>query len=479
MPDSWDAPSSTPYRRCTRTAITRNELDESRGDCDHSYTVAVTEPRVSNVSASEGNDSAGKSLTTNFVAVVGAGVVTGVLGLFFWAVAGRLYPAEKVGAASALINTAVMLATLSSSSVGALYERFLPLAYSQTRNFIRLGQLVVAIFAAAAALLIIAVGPTAKLLVNNVEVVAFVAFCVVTTTFALQDHIVTGLTVARWGAYKNVFHSVTKLVLLVCAASLSSAWAIIGAWWIPALMGLFVLAAVVRRRITRSVDLRRVSELPSAREMWSYFGGSVGILAVGTAVPLVVPLLVVARFGVADNAYFAVAWSMVSAAVIVLHMLIGPFVAEAASGNYDQQLALLKRFSVLLGGVAFVGAAGLALVGPFILGLVGEQYRSNGAVLLYFAAAVLPLTCTTIIYQAFARATKRLRFAVAVQVLNAVIILGGISLTAGSGSLADVGRWFLIGELVCAVLCLVALAAGVRRQRRVARVIDRTFSPKH
>ncbi|WP_156045873.1 MULTISPECIES: lipopolysaccharide biosynthesis protein [Actinomycetes] len=359
-----------------------------------------------------------------------------------------------------------MLATLSSSSVGALYERFLPLAHGRTRSVIRVGQLAVAVFSVGAAALILLIGPTAKLLTGGTEVFAFLAFCVVTTSFALQDHIVTGLQVARWSAYKNVFHSVGKLVILVGFAAFStSAWAIIGSWWIPAVVGFAVLAVVVRRRIIRTVDLQRAAELPGVRELGSYFAGSVGILAVGTAVPLVVPLLVVAHFGVSENAYFAVAWSMVSAAVIVLHMLIGPFVAEAASAEPTQQLALLKRFSLLLGAAACLGAVGLAAVGPFILGVVGDDYRSNGAVLLYYAAAVLPLTSIYIIYQAFARATRRLRHAVAIQILNAAIILGGISLSTSGKSLAEVGRWFLAGELVSAVLSLAALAVSVTRTR--------------
>lgn len=425
----------------------------------------MTEPGAAKTPVASG-DMANQNLTANFVAVVAAGAVTGVLGLVFWAAAGRLYPANELGAASALINTAVMLATLSSSSVGALYERFLPLAYGRSRSVIRVGQLAVAVFSVGAAALILVVGPTAKLLTGGTEVVAFLVFCVVTTAFALQDHIVTGLQVARWSAYKNVFHSVSKLVILICFAVFStSTWAIVGSWWIPAVVGLAALSIVVRRRITQTVDLQRAAELPGSRELWSYFAGSVGILAVGTAVPLVVPLLVVAQFGVSENAYFAVAWSMVSAGVIVLHMLIGPFVAEAASAEPAKQLALLKRFSLLLGAAACLGAVGLAAAGPFILGVVGDDYRSNGAVLLYYAAAVLPLTSIYIIYQAFARATRRLRLAVAIQTLNAAIILGGISLSTSGEGLAEVGRWFLAGELVSAVLSLAALAVGVNRTR--------------
>ncbi|XGU19432.1 hypothetical protein ACETU7_31285 [Rhodococcus sp. 3Y1] len=62
------------------------------------------------------------------IAVLISGAVTAVLGLVFWAVTARMYPVDVVGRASAVINSAVVLSTLSTLSLGSMYERFLPLA---------------------------------------------------------------------------------------------------------------------------------------------------------------------------------------------------------------------------------------------------------------------------------------------------------------------------------------------------------------
>jgi O-antigen/teichoic acid export membrane protein len=420
-----------------------------------------------------------KNLMTNFLAVLVSGAVTGVLGLIFWAAIGRLYPAATVGTANALINTAVMVSTLASSSIGTMYERFLPLAHGQALNLIRLGQIAVALFAATASALMIGLGPSSELLSSNWQFAAFLLFTVTTASFALQDHIVTGMNVARWGAYKNIVHAVMKLTLVVLLASTVSTWVIIGSWWAPAVVCTATLALCVRRRLLRTMDTSRRADLPQRRALWSYFAGSAGILAVGTAVPLIVPLIVVARYGVAQNAYFAVAWSMVSAAVIVLHMLIGPFVAEAADADGTRTLALLRRFTQLLAAATLIGSAGLAAIGPFVLGVVGESYRSNGAVLLFYAAAVLPLTCVFIVYQALARVTRRLRLAVFVQLLNAGIVLGGITFSDTSGGLSNVGLWFLIGESVSATIASVAMFSAIRRIQRTAIVADQIPPTAH
>ncbi len=50
------------------------------------------------------------------IAVLISGAVTAVLGLVFWAVTARMYPVDVVGRASAVINSAVVLSTLSTLS---------------------------------------------------------------------------------------------------------------------------------------------------------------------------------------------------------------------------------------------------------------------------------------------------------------------------------------------------------------------------
>jgi O-antigen/teichoic acid export membrane protein len=73
-------------------------------------------------------ESPGKNLRLNSVAVVSSSALTSLLGLAFWAVSAKLFPAAEVGIAAATTSSAMMLSTLASLSLGAMYERFLPLA---------------------------------------------------------------------------------------------------------------------------------------------------------------------------------------------------------------------------------------------------------------------------------------------------------------------------------------------------------------
>lgn len=66
--------------------------------------------------------SSDRNLALNSLALMLSTVITGGLGLLFWAAAGRLYPVAEVGSASAVITSAVMLSTLSNLSLGSMCE---------------------------------------------------------------------------------------------------------------------------------------------------------------------------------------------------------------------------------------------------------------------------------------------------------------------------------------------------------------------
>lgn len=420
----------------------------------HPGPVHHTRPGVA-LRGDENAPGATRGLTANVLALLVSGVATGALGLVFWVIAGRLYPVDVVGTSTALINSAILIASLSGTSVGAMYERFLPLAGSRTAGAIRLGQLVVLCFAVLAASLVIAFGPSDALLSSPVDTVAFVLLCVAVSWFALQDHVATGLGVARWAAYKNVAHSVVKLVLVVALSLAAGTLSMLLAWAIPTVVAAALVARRLRRLVRATVDADLPSRTPPSRQLWSYFAGSAGILGVGTIVPLVVPLIVVARFGVDENAYFAIAWSMVTAAFIALHTIAGPLVSAAADGDAAERRTLLRRFVLILGATAAVATAGLALMGPLVLQAVGPDYAEHGRAVLYAGAGIVPSAAVTVVFLSVARIRRRLGAALTIQAVNAVVVLSGAAVAEG---IASVAAYFTFAEAITAILAIAVMA---------------------
>ena len=414
--------------------------------------------------------SAGRNLRLNSLSLVASNVGTGFLGLAFWAVAAKLYSPAEVGVASALIASAIMLSTLSNLSLGAMYERFLPVAGDRAGPLLVRGYLLVAGVALILALGLTLFGPRA-LFPSGLEKMVYPPLVVVLAVFALQDNTVAGLGVARWGAAKNGFHAVAKLASVFALSLTGAALAIVTSWGLTAAIAMCCVMVAMRRRV-RAVD--RYSwppALPPRSEMWRYFGASYGITALASIAPLVVPLVVIAQLGSEASAYFAVSWSMVTAVYVTLTLLIGPFVAECAA-HPDRINALSAQFIRTIGAVALLASLGLALVGPIALGVIGAQYREQGTPLLHLASVFIPFTVIGAVYDGLARVYRRLTLAVVTQCLATAVVIGGSAATTGSLGVIGIGVSYLAAELLAAAILVGPLIRWLRKLRINSRQSD-------
>ena len=409
--------------------------------------------------------SSDRNLALNSLALMLSTVVTGGLGLLFWAAAGRLYPVAEVGSASAVITSAVMLSTLSNLSLGSMYERFLPVSGWMARSFVIRGYLTITVFALVLGSGFLLVAPVSEMFTSTAEIVSFPFFVAVLAVFALQDQTSSGLGVARWAAAKNVFHAVVKFVLLLALFATAQSTAIIAAWAIPAVLASVVVLRSILRALRTEARYKLAPDLPPRRELWSYFGSAYGITALGSLAPLLVPMIVVATLGAEANAYFALTWSIVSALYILISVLVGPFVAEVA-GNPEQFSRLTKRFMTMVCIVALGGSFFLAFLAPFGLGLIGEGYRENGTIIVHLAALTIPLSVIGSLYDGLARVQRRMRLAVIVQVIATTIIITGSLALSDSLGIAAVAWAYLAAEAFGAVVLIIPLIRWIRELSR-------------
>ena len=406
--------------------------------------------------------SPGHNLRLNSLAVVGSSALTSVLGLAFWAVAAKLFPASEVGVAAAITSSAMMLSMLSSLSLGAMYQRFLPLAGHRAGALVLRGYLLVSTMAATLAVGLIVLGPTHTLFRSGWALAAYPVFVVVLTVFALQDNIAAGLGVARWGAAKNATHGAVKLVAVFALAAAGGATAIVVSWGATAAIAVCWLMVAIRDRLRADIRYTMAPALPPRRELWQYFGASSGISGLSAIAPLVVPLVVISEVGPKASAYFAMSWSIVSALYLMLNLLIGPFVAECAA-HPDKIISLSAHFAKLVGAVAVLGSLGLAFVAPILLGFIGSEYRAQGTPLLHLAAFFMPLTVVGAVYDGLARVHRRLTLALATQTLATVVVIGGSMATARSLGVFGVALSYLLAELLVAIILVGPLIRWLRQ----------------
>ena len=409
-----------------------------------------------------GAPTAERNLRINTILLVLSSLLTGVLGLVFWGVAARLYPAREVGVAAALISSAGMLSALSLLSLGRLYERFLPVAGTRTGPLLRQGFLVVAAIAVLAGVGLIAFGPRHVLFETGWAMALYPVLVMVLAVFALQDGATVGLGVAWWGGAKNAFHAVAKLAAVVAFAGIGSAGSIVAAWGITAGAAAVCIVVAVRRRCRANTRFLQPPSLPPRRELWSYFGSSFGITAVWSIGPLVVPLIVVGQLGAEANAYFAVSWAIISALYFALHLVVSPYVAEVAA-NPDKLRSLSWRLLQMIVAVALLGSVGLAVVGPLVLNTVGTEYRVNGQALLYLAAIFVPLSSVSSVYEALARVYRRMKLMMAMWSVSAFLIVFGSLMGTRLFGVVGVGWAYLASESFLATVLLVPTVRWLRQ----------------
>ncbi|MGE2731543.1 lipopolysaccharide biosynthesis protein [Mycolicibacterium vaccae] len=408
------------------------------------------------------------NLNVNTISLIVSNGLTCVLGLFYWGVAARVFPADDVGIAAALINSALMLSTLSILSIDRFYERFLPVAGHRAAALVKQGFAIVAAVSMAGGIGLILLGPRQALFSSGWILAAYPLFVAVTAVFILQDKTLAGLGVARWAALKNTGLAIGKLIVLVVVATVAGAGALAGtaaastaivaAWGCTAAVIASVFFVIINRRCRRHPRFLLTPNLPPLREMWSYFGSSFGITAMLSTGALVVPLIVVAQVGPAANAYFQIAWQFVSALYLTIHLAVSPFVAEAAA-HPDKIPELTRRAVAMLLGIACVGGAGLVLVAPPLLSLIGPEYRSGSADLLLLAALFIPLSVVGAAYDGFARVQRRLRLQLAMTFVWTGTVIGGSLILTRHLGVTGVGWAYLAAETLCAVV-LIGPAIG-------------------
>ncbi|MEE3850390.1 polysaccharide biosynthesis protein [Gordonia sp. LSe1-13] len=403
---------------------------------------------------------AGNRLVVNAGALMISSLATGLLGLVYWVVAGRCFPAAEVGQASAVISTATALASLSCLSLGGAFQRFLPIAGGRTSGYVIGGYLVVA---AAAALLgsgFVLFGFGERILLSSTERITFPLVVIVFAIYALTDPILTGLRQAPAVAVKNVTLSVVKIIPLFLLGATGSALSITGSWTILAglITVVFVFHALRRAAGHRGESS---SELPAPREMLAFQGAFFTMMLVSSTIPLVLPLLVVNELGTTENAYFNLAWTMCTAAGLLRSAVGSAFVVEASQPN-AQRPALLRHLRRMLIGVTSVTVAGIAVGGPVVLLIAGREYFEAAGWLMVIMAGTAVIETIVVTYFLIAQLQRRMRLMLITQIVMVTLTVGGTVALIGPLGLAGVGVASLLSSGVALIIVIRPLVNGVR-----------------
>ncbi|MBW7882652.1 MAG: phosphotransferase [Caldilineaceae bacterium] len=396
-------------------------------------------------------------LYRNGYALIFSSAVTSTLGLLYWMLAARIYPADVVGLNSAVISVMVFLSNVAQLSLMNVLNRFLPNAGQSTPRMVLAAYVVSGTTATlAGTIFLLGIGlwsPSLRFLAGDPALALwFVSSIIAWCIFVLQDSTLVGLRQATWVPVENTIFAVVKLALLVALAQALPQYGVFASWTIA----VFVLLAptnllIFRHLIPRHVRATRArAEAVHLPAVVRYIAGDYFSYLVWMATTNLMPIVVVNVAGAAANAYFYLAWTVAYSFYLVGRNMGMSLLAEAVADSsrlVEYSHKTLVQTLRLLGPAVFV----VVLGAPLILAFFGPDYVAEGTgVLRLLTLSALPNIVTSL-YLSIARARRQTgRIVVVLSVLSA-IVLGLTYVLLRADGITGIGWAWLISQTVVAV----------------------------
>ena len=395
------------------------------------------------------------------------GAATSGLGLIYWALAARLYPAAFVGLNSALVAAMLLLAGIAQLSLNNVLVRFIPISGPLTRRMVLYSYLASGLAAAVVSIVFMwgidFWSPALRFLNQSWAwqwsfALAIVAWCI----FSLQDSVLTGLRQTVWVPIENTVFAIVKIILLVLLAGWLAQAGVFLSWIIPVAMSLLPVNALIFGRLLPAQATPPRAVAPDLPQILRYAGSNYVGSLLFLAYTNLLPLLAANRAGAEATAYFYIPWIISGGLQLIAGNLSISLTVEAAV-QHEQLRSycrrVLKQSFLLLTPIVAVIAVGA----PWLLRLFGPTYALQGTGLMrWLALAALP-NVIVVLALSIARVQHRSGWVIFVQGTVCLLALGISYALLPTYGIAAVGwAWFASQTLTAAILVLTLVRPILR-----------------
>jgi O-antigen/teichoic acid export membrane protein len=402
-------------------------------------------------------------LVMNSAYLMGATIVTSLLGYVFWAVAARLYPASAVGEAGAGISAMTFASLLGAmgGSMAVLAElpgKSRPREWSATVTApLVFTSATTAVTALAAVAVLARTGHSAFLYRDGWWAAAFVTGAVATTAAQLLENIWVAEREAVWFLGASTVFAVVKLAIIaVPAFAVSGAAGLLGAW--SAVLAVTVAGCVL-------VLARKYGYRPRlagfTRQVWSMRESLAGnyVISVGDQVSLyAIPVLVALEVSPQAAGWFYVAWK-IGGFYAVFASAVGTSAFAEGSRRPHRVLPLAMAGMKMILPCIALGAAVTILAGRLVLHVFGAGYAAHAYTLLVLLSLAAFPDAVVTIYRGVLRVHRRYRTAAAICWAISLSRLVLTALALHRWGITGAGWAWLATQTGGAIWCALDLAA--------------------
>ena len=405
-----------------------------------------------------------RAILSNAGSLVGSVAVTSLLGLPFWWIAARAFPAAAVGSAATLVSAMTLLGTLGMLGLGTLLTGELPRQALERASLIATALT----FAAGAGLgfgLVFGLVAPRPLGLEEVAgrpgaALLFAIGVALSAVTMVIDQAVIGLLRGDVQLRRNIVFAASKLLFLglVAVATLRERGLTIYATWVAGLgISLVWLALVASREGAR---------LHQCRPRWTLFRDwrrpalEHHLLNLAIQVPaFVMPLVVTATISVTASAYYYTA-SLIAG--FLSYAAFALTLALYAVGAQDEaRLTQALRFTLRIAFGVILGANVVLIFGSrLILHVFGPAYAANAATVLRIQGIAACLIIVKDHYIAIARIRGKLLKAGVLCAVGAVLEIG---LASAGGAWRGL-TWVPLGVVAALAIEVCVMSPAVLRE---------------
>jgi O-antigen/teichoic acid export membrane protein len=395
--------------------------------------------------------------------------VLGVLGLAFWALATRNYPASTVGVYTALTSGVGLLAAIATLGFQNTIMRHVASA-ENPRALVTTALAVIASVGAALCLFtVLVLGPhlPRELDIEQRGSMALLLTALVVVA-AMGTVVNAGLVATRATRALLIANTTGGIVKIAAIAALTTFRS--SGILLAFSLGLFAAYGVAGVTLFRRLDGTGLSRASFGilRRHLSLTAGNFVATTAGILPATVVPLEVLAIGGSVETAHFGIAFIVVGYLMVIPSTLSVVLFAEASRPGMSLEKQLRKA---LRGTYALLLPASVLFFafGPLMLRVFGASYASAAAgCVRVLVLSVLPMGGTYLV-DSLLLVRDRIGAYVFMNIANAALTLGGVALLLPHGLTAAAAGWALAQGLSL-LLGLAVLAIGRSgRHRRTAR----------
>ncbi len=416
-------------------------------------------------------------LYRNAYALIASSGLTSVLGLVYWILAARIYPAEAVGFNAAVISAMMFLAGLAQLNLISVLVRFVPEVGRLARRLILTAYGISIVVALAVSLTFLAglrlwTPALAGMSSSAWLVVWFVASTMGWCVFVLEDSAMTGLRRTTWVPVSNGVFAVSKIALLVVLAGFAPTYGIFGSWTLALAVSLIftnvlIFSRLIPRHATTTASTSGVLPVRSiARYLSADYIASLFWLTCTT----LLPVIVTSAAGVRVNAYFYLAWQ-IGYSLHILSISSGSSLIVEAVISRDELAEYSRRVFRHNLRITVPAAIAVALFAPYLMQVFGSAYAVGGTTLLrLLALAAVPFSIVSLAISV-ARVQRRMRRVVTILAAMCVMVLFLTEVLLRDVGLTGVGIAWLTAQMVLAAIVLLTQlvplwTAGAERKER-------------